>query len=117
PIFAESFLRTEGCAVALAEDAPGALRKVAELEPQLAVVDLLIGSGKGVDLCAQLHGRWRLPVVAISTLDTREPALAAGAAAFLLKPVNPLQLVSAVRDLLGHSAMLRSTPATDGHSP
>jgi DNA-binding NarL/FixJ family response regulator len=35
--------------------------------------------------------------------------VAAGADAFLLKPLEPLQLVSAVRDLLGSSAMLRAT--------
>jgi DNA-binding NtrC family response regulator len=32
----------------------------------------------------------------------------AGAAAFLAKPLDPLKLVSTVRDLLGTSALVRS---------
>ena len=46
----------------------------------------------------------RKPVVAVSTLDLADEALEAGASAFLQKPVGPLQLVSAVRDLAGRSA-------------
>jgi CheY-like chemotaxis protein len=37
--------------------------------------------------------------------------VAAGADAFLLKPLKPLQLVSTVRDLLGLSAILRTGEA------
>ena len=45
-------------------------------------------------------------ILAISTLDTGNAALEAGADGFLQKPLEPLQLVSAVRDLLGTSAFL-----------
>jgi DNA-binding response OmpR family regulator len=45
-------------------------------------------------------------VVAVSVLESRDLALEAGADAFLLKPLEPLQLVSTVRDLLGSSAFL-----------
>ena len=37
-------------------------------------------------------------------------AVEAGADAFLLKPLEPLQLVSTVRDLLGSSAFLGPLP-------
>jgi DNA-binding response OmpR family regulator len=37
--------------------------------------------------------------------------LEAGADAFLHKPLDPLALVSAVKDLLGASAFLASSPA------
>jgi DNA-binding NarL/FixJ family response regulator len=43
----------------------------------------------------------------ISTLDASDQALAAGADAFLLKPLDPLQFVSTVKDLLGKSAFLQ----------
>ena len=42
-------------------------------------------------------------------LDSSDAALEAGADAFLQKPLDPLQLVSAVKDLLGASAFLRGT--------
>jgi hypothetical protein len=52
-------------------------------------------------------------VLAISTFDLRDEALEAGAAAFLRKPLEPLRLVSVVRDLLGQSAYLRSGSAAE----
>ncbi len=105
--FVEYFLRTEGYAVALALTAEDALSKTVENRPNLAVIDLLISGGRGLELCQQLSDRDGVPVLAISTLDTRDHAMAAGASAFLLKPIEPLQLVSAVQDLLGQSAFLR----------
>lgn len=46
-------------------------------------------------------------MLAISTLETSDDALEAGADAFLQKPLDPLQFVSTVKDLLGSSAFLR----------
>jgi DNA-binding response OmpR family regulator len=45
-------------------------------------------------------------VIAVSAVQARDGALDAGADAFLLKPLDPLQLVSTVRDLLRSSAFL-----------
>ena len=53
-------------------------------------------------------------LLAISTLATREAALEAGSDAFLLKPVDPLQLVSTVKDLLGTSALAASVAGGNG---
>ena len=75
------------------------------------VIDLLISGGSGLQLCRQLKLRSRVPVLAISTLETSDQALEAGADGFLQKPLDPLQLVSAVKDLLGASAFLRSRSA------
>jgi CheY-like chemotaxis protein len=48
-------------------------------------------------------------VLAVSALDQQDRALTAGAQAFIRKPLDPLALVSAVRDLIGTSAMVRSS--------
>jgi DNA-binding transcriptional MerR regulator len=106
----EYFLRTEGYEVAVALDAVDATSKFDELVPSLIVVDLLIGGGGGLELCRQLKRRSDAPVLAISTLETSDQALAAGADAFLQKPLDPLELVSAVKDLLGASAFLGGSP-------
>jgi DNA-binding transcriptional MerR regulator len=63
----------------------------------------------GLELCRQLKQRSDAPILAVSTLDTSDAAMEAGADAFLQKPLDPLQLVSAVKDLLGASAFLRRT--------
>jgi DNA-binding transcriptional MerR regulator len=104
---AEYFLRTEGYEVAAVLDAAEAARKFDELSPSMTVIDLLISPGSGLELCRQLKQRSRAPVLAISTLETSDQALEAGADGFLQKPLDPLQLVSAVKDLLGASAFLR----------
>ena len=108
---AEYFLRTEGYEVAAALDTAEAARKFDELTPSMVVIDLLISPGGGLELCRQLKQRSGAPVLAISTLETSDQALDAGADGFLQKPLDPLQLVSAVKDLLGTSAFLRPSSA------
>jgi CheY-like chemotaxis protein len=106
---AEFFLRTEGFEVTLALDAAEAERIYAERRPSIVVLDLMISGGRGLAVCRAIaagNGR----VVAVSSLAQRERALDAGAEVFLRKPLESLQLVSAVRDLLGTSAMIESRP-------
>jgi DNA-binding transcriptional MerR regulator len=107
--FAEFFLRTVGFEVVVALDADDAARKLERRLPQLAVVELLISGGAGGELCRRLKGAGVAACLAISTLEARDQALAAGADAFLQKPLEPLQLVSTVKDLLGESAFLQDT--------
>lgn len=105
--YSEYFLRTEGYAVRKSFDFEAARAILEEDPPNVAVIDLLISGGAGLDLCrlAQTGGTAR--VLAVSTLDSRDQALQVGVDAFLLKPLDPLQFVSTVRDLLGTSAYLR----------
>ena len=105
--FAEFFLQTEGYEVTLALDADDAARKLEQLLPQLAVIELLISGGAGADLCQRVKEAGVPACLVISTLDARDQALAAGADAFLRKPLDPLQFVSTVKDLLGKSAFLQ----------
>ena len=69
-------------------------------------------SGGGLELCQLLAGDGAAPVLAMSALDLADAALAAGASAFVAKPVVPLELVSTVRDLLGLSALTRRSPVS-----
>ncbi len=110
--FAEFFLQTEGYDVALALDADDAALKSEQLSPQLAVVELLISGGTGAELCRRLKERGVPVCLAISTLEVRDEAFGAGADAFLQKPLDPLQFVSTVKDLLGTSAFLREAGAS-----
>jgi DNA-binding transcriptional MerR regulator len=103
---AEYFLRTEGYDVHVVRTVADAERVIAEESVDLAIVDLMIGGGAGLRLCGKLGAG--VPVLAVSVLDQQESALAAGAQAFVRKPVEPLALVSAARDLIGTSAIVRS---------
>lgn len=103
--FAEYFLKTEGFEVVLALDATDADGALATDRPRLLIVDLLISGGAGLELCRRARSRG-VPVLAISSIATRDAAVEAGAAAFLQKPLEPLRLVSTVKDLLGKSSYL-----------
>ena len=106
--FAEYFLRTEGYAVRIVLN-PAAAAEILRAEPpSVLVVDLLIGGGAGLGLCRAAQDNGSVPVLAVSAVDSRDQALAAGAEAFLVKPLDPLQFVSTIRDLVGTSAYLRT---------
>jgi DNA-binding transcriptional MerR regulator len=102
----EYFLKTEGFGVDVALDDEAARRSFLEESPSLAVVELLISGGSGFGLCRFFKQDRDVPVIAVSVLDCQDRALEAGADAFLRKPLEPLQFVSTVRDLLGSSAFL-----------
>ena len=110
--FQEYFLRTEGFEVEVALKQETAREYFSQKPVSLAVVELLISGGAGLDLCRFFKDQGDVLVVAVSVLESRDLALEAGADAFLLKPLEPLQLVSTVRDLLGSSAFLGPAAAT-----
>jgi CheY-like chemotaxis protein len=100
------FLRTEGYEVHLALAVGEAEERWLESRPQLAIVELMISGGRGAELCRRLKQHDAGAVLAISVLEAQDEALAAGADAFLQKPLDPLELVSTVKDLLGASALV-----------
>jgi len=104
------FLRAEGYEVEIALSAHDAEEKFAAQEPVLSIVELMISGGVGRELCERLKQRRGTPLLCVSSLALREQALAAGADAFLKKPLEPAQLVSTVNDLLGHTALTRASP-------
>jgi DNA-binding transcriptional MerR regulator len=106
--FADYFLRTEGYTVHLAFDAARAEHLLGAEPISVVVVDLLISGGAGLELCRSVRERHSIPILAVSPLDSSDDALEAGADAFLRKPIDPITIVSTVRDLLGTSAYLRS---------
>ena len=101
---AQFYLRTEGYEVSLAWTVGDAEQQWLESRPQLAIVELMISGGLGAELCRRLKQDDAGAVLAVSVLQARDEALAAGADAFLQKPLDPLELVSTVKDLLGASA-------------
>jgi len=104
---AEFFLRTEGYVPRIVLDVADAERAMLNDPPHLLVIDLLISGGAGLAFCRATRQRSPVPIVAVSALASGDAAVESGADAFLQKPVDPLQFVSTVRDLLGTSAFLR----------
>lgn len=105
---AEYFLKTEGYEIRVALDAERARLEFDEHSPRVVVIDLLISGGAGFRLCREFSETSSAHLIAVSALEIANEALNAGASAFLQKPLEPLQLVSIVRDVLGTSALARS---------
>lgn len=106
---ADYLLRTEGWDVVVALDASQATLHFQERAPNVVLLDLLISGGAGFRLLNEFAAKPNVQVIAVSALDSGDEALKSGAAAFMLKPIEPLALVSTVRDLVGSSALVRPT--------
>jgi DNA-binding transcriptional MerR regulator len=102
----EYFLGTEGYDVCVAMDATQARLLFEERSPDLVLIDLLISGGAGFRLCAEFSAKSSTPILAVASIEEPDEAIRAGASAFLSKPLEPLRLVSTVRDLLGTSALV-----------
>jgi DNA-binding transcriptional MerR regulator len=110
---AEYFLRTEGCDVAFALDATQAKLHFEERSPDVVILDLLISGGAGFRLCGEFAAKGTSQVLAVSAIESADEAMRSGAAAFMRKPLDPLTLVSTVRDLMGTSALARQGTRSD----
>jgi CheY-like chemotaxis protein len=104
--FEEFFLKTEGFEVEVTLSESAAREAFAALAPAVVIVEVLISGGTGLELCRYFRAQNGTAIVAVSALETMDAAIDAGADAFLRKPIDPLQLVSTVRDLLRSSALL-----------
>ena len=111
---AEFLLVTEGFAVEVAQTPEAALEAFAARPPALAIIELLVGGGQGIALCRELKQRGAHCLIATSALQLGDDAIAAGADAFLAKPVDSLVLISTVKDLLARSALVRPSGRVAG---
>jgi NarL family two-component system response regulator LiaR len=93
-----------------AADGEEALEVAARLEPDVVLVDLVMPRLDGIEAIRRL--RERLPstraIVLSSFVDDDKlfPAVRAGAAGYLLKDVQPQELVEAIRTVHGGGALL-----------
>jgi DNA-binding NarL/FixJ family response regulator len=87
-----------------AEDEATAVRLVAQLSPQLVIVDLSLKSGDGIDLIRALRAvHPALPILVLSMHDELhyvERALRAGALGYLTKQEASTKVLAAVRQVL-----------------
>jgi DNA-binding NarL/FixJ family response regulator len=89
--------------VGQADDAPGALAAMIASPPDVAVVDLALRSGTGLDLIKSL--RAQLPQVQIVVLSMHEElaqverALRAGASGYVMKRESTTRIVDAIRSV------------------
>jgi two-component system, NarL family, response regulator DevR len=93
-----------------ANRATDAIRDIPELRPDVAILDLRLPDGSGVEVCRQV--RAQEPTVAcliLTSFDDRHAllaAIAAGAAGFVLKEIHSGDLVDGVRTAAAGESLL-----------
>jgi DNA-binding response OmpR family regulator len=96
-------LEQAGFEVEFAGDGISALALARELRPHLLVSEILVPRLDGFSLCRAVRADAKsnsVAIVLISHLEAEQRALAAGADAFLLKPLDPETLIELVTGLL-----------------
>src|SRR5919206_2077229 len=101
---AEMFLRQAGYEVILAEDGFDALSKIADHQPRLIFVDIMMPRLDGYQTCALIKQNPKLkstPVIMLSSKDgvfDRARGRLAGSDRYLTKPFTKEALIEAVND-------------------
>jgi two-component system, NarL family, response regulator DevR len=113
------FLEEEGDIEIVAEAATAqeALQKVEEAAPDVAILDVRLPDGSGIEVCREI--RSRLPetrcLILTSYADDRAmfEAIVAGAAAYVLKETRASELVEDIRRLARGETLLDTTAAQE----
>lgn len=102
----EAYLDGVDCEIAVASDGRDTLAKVAEFQPDLILLDIMMPRMSGFEVCRKLKSdpaTRDVPIVMVTALNELgdiERAVECGTDDFITKPVNRLELLTRVRSLL-----------------
>ena len=102
----EVYLADVDCEIATAIDGADTLEKVASFKPDIILLDIMMPKLSGFEVCQQLKADpttrqiMVLMVTALGELGDIERAVEAGTDDFLSKPVNKIELVKRVENML-----------------
>jgi CheY-like chemotaxis protein len=99
-------LKLEGYQPHVANDAQSAWAMMAETEPEVVILDIMMPGVSGLEFCQQVRSEAayaRTPIVVVSAkdqLEDVEAAMSAGATIYLVKPVSKHELLQAIEQAL-----------------
>jgi two-component system, chemotaxis family, response regulator PixH len=101
-----TYLEQAGLTVLDVESAEEAMEKLAQYQPNLIVLDVVMGGQSGFELCRSLKAdvaTKRIPVILCSSKSTEADKMwgdVVGADAYIAKPVNRDELLNKVQQLI-----------------
>lgn len=99
----QEYLQRHGYLVELLHEGSRALQTVHTNRPDLVILDLMLPDSNGLDICRELRGSWRGPVLMLTAMKDDADVVAGlevGADDYVGKPVTPRVLLARVRALL-----------------
>ena len=107
----EAYLSGLDCVTAMAEDGQETMEKAVAFEPDLILLDVMMPKLSGFEVCERIKSDHQLKkimilmVTALNELGDIERAVDAGTNDFLTKPVNRIELVKRVENMLALKGM------------
>jgi DNA-binding response OmpR family regulator len=105
------YLELSGHEVSLADNGEDALRWIADNEPDLVVLDLMLPGIDGLEVCRRLREHSSVPVVMLTALGEEENRIAGlelGADDYVTKPFSPRELALRVSSVLRRATLNRA---------
>ncbi len=102
----ETFLLSVDCEIEMAYDGAETLEKVKSFQPDLILLDIMMPKLNGFEVCKTLKSNPEtsqimiLMVTALNELGDIERAVEAGCDDFLSKPINKVELLKRVKNML-----------------
>jgi DNA-binding response OmpR family regulator len=96
-------LKREGFDVRAVGDGPDALQEVEDFQPDLVVLDIMLPSMSGLEVCRQLRAKSAIPVIMLTARGEeidRVLGLEVGADDYLAKPFSFRELLARIRSIL-----------------
>ena len=107
-------LTREGFIVAIARDGAEALERFDEIRPDLVLLDVMLPTVSGIDVCRELRRRTDTPIIMVTAkgaeIDT-VVGLEVGADDYVTKPYRLRELVARMRAVLRRHQSANDTPA------
>jgi two-component system response regulator RegX3 len=100
-------LDREGFRVLVAVDGPSAIELLAEHEPDVVLLDLMLPGISGIDVCRTIRERSDVPVIVVSAKSSEVDtvvSLEVGADDYIAKPYRLQELVARIRAVLRRRA-------------
>lgn len=110
-------LGREGFRVEIARDGAEALARFDEVNPDLVLLDVMLPTISGIDVCREIRGRSKVPIIMVtaksSEIDT-VVGLEVGADDYVAKPYRLRELVARMRAVLRRAPLVDDLDVEDG---